>query len=346
VAGSEDVVTPPELAGQAYVSAVRSKASELKTKLINQTLNDIASWNKAVTVQWSYAHPGQNPDTRGPLTDQEYIEYQNRVINDYYEWVPPAFERYLKPDPDAANAMTDALGTIENNFQGSADNTGKFIPTSPGLSRITDALIDIDHWQGALQENFVDNFLSPLQTVAHNEGTVAKVARELLLLNKIHYIRYRKAVLTLLGDSIQAVTQLANTKNPKSVMWGTLIITSIGTVLSAGSGAVLAIGTGISVVGTLAGGLIPDPPKTNDLSAPTAQEVAVKISEAMSKLDADSAEGEANLTRAFKEMYNTISELRMSNIASNTSGPLNVARPSLDSASASDILGGSFTPSA
>jgi hypothetical protein len=344
VAVTDYVSTPPELAGEAYISAVRSKAAELKTQLINQTLNDIASWDKAVRVQWTNAHPGQNVDTRGPLSQQEYGEYQDRVTRDYYEWLPPAFERYLKPDPDAADVMIDALAVIVDNFEGSVEDSGKFIPVNPGLSRITSALIDMDHWHGALQVNFVEKFLAPLEIVAHNEATVAKLSRELLLFNKIHYIRYRKAVLNLLDGSMQAVTQLNDTKDPKPVMWGTLAINSIGTALAAGSGMVLAVGTVLSVAATLASGLIPDPKEKSDLSAPTAQEVAVNIVNGMSKLDADSAEGEENLALGFRELYNTISAVRSSNVANNTPGPLNVARPTLDNASAADILAGSFTP--
>jgi hypothetical protein len=346
VAGGEDFDTPADLAGNAYISAVRSKASQLKTELINQTLNDMESWRKAVNVQWANAHPDQPDGPHSPISPQEYADYQNRVAHDYYEWVEPAFERYLKPDPDAANAMIDVLGTIESSFQGSTDNAGHFTPTSPALSRITDALIDMDHWQGQLQENFVGNFLSPLQNVSRNEGSVANAARELLLLNKIHYIRYRKSVLNLLDTSIRAVQLLNNQRDPKPCLWGTLVAISIGTVLTAGTGGVLAVGIAGIVAGTLGQGLIPDPPEKNDLAAPTAQEVAVNITNAMTKLDQDTYHnGEEKLERSFRDLYATISELRSNNVASNISGPLNVARPDLDAASPADILGGSFVPS-
>jgi hypothetical protein len=54
-------------------------------------------------------------------------------------------------------------------------------------------------------------------------------------------------------------------------------------------------------------------------------------------------EHETNMVAAFNEVYKRISEARASHIASNTSGPLNVPRPGLDSASKGDVLG-AFRP--
>lgn len=222
MAGGEDFITPAELAGNAYVTAVRSKASALKTELINQTLDDIESWSKAVEVQWANHHPDHPDGPLGPIPEQDIDQYRDQVRNEYYDWVEPAFERRLRPDPDAANAMIDSLVAIEGAFQGSTDDAGRFTPTSPALSRIADALIDMDHWQGRLQEGFVD---------------------------------------------------------------------------------------------------------------------------ALTKLDQDAYDhGERELEKGLRDLYTTISELRSRSIAANTSGPLSVARPALDNASARDILAGAFRP--
>ncbi|MBO0867412.1 MAG: hypothetical protein J2P15_02505 [Micromonosporaceae bacterium] len=347
MAGTDDVTTPPELAGQAYESAVRSKAAQLKEKLINQTLKDVDSFKDAVWSQWAADHPGLDPSSSAEPNSTDIQRYMDTVRNDYYEWVVPAFERYLTPDPDAANAMIDTLNAIQNNFGGTADGTGNFTPSHPGLVRIGDALNDLTYWVGALQENFIDNFLSPLQNVALNEGTVAQVARELLLLNKINYIRHRNAVLKLLDASATALDNLV-TKNPKPALWATLIVTSIGTVLTAGTaGTVLVLGTTLSIAGTLGQGLVPNQPveRQTDLSAPTAQEVAVNIADAIGRLDSDTEANDVRLVEGFKQAYDLISHLRSSYIASNTSGPLNVARPGLDSARPASIVGAAFRPS-
>lgn len=341
MAGSDDVTTPPDLAGQAYESAVRSKAAQLKEKLINQTLKDVDSFKKAVWTQWSADHPGLDPDSSAEPSTTDVRRYTERVRNEYYEWVVPAFERYLSPDPDATNPMVEALNAIQNNFGGTAEGDGTFRPSHPGLVRIGDALNDMTQWQGTLQENFIDNFLSPLQNVAHNQATVAEVARELLLLNKINYIRYRKAVLKLLDTSMKAVDQLTETKSPKPMLWGTLIVTSIGTALTAGTaGAVVVLGTTLSIAGTLGQGLVPDPPddRKTDLSAPTAQEVAVKIADAMARLNSDTETNDLLLVKGVKQAHDMISQLRSAHIASNNSGPLNVARPDLDTAPPATIL--------
>jgi hypothetical protein len=341
----ENVDTPPHLAGNAYLTTVRAQAAELKTRLINQTLDDVASFQKATDQLWANAHSGKDPVERVPASNDELAAYRTTVQNDYYAWVEPTFERYLLPDPDAANAMIDALATIEGTFQGSVDNAGRFIPTSPALSRITDARIDMDHWEGGFQEDFVLKFLSPLETVVHNEGVAAKYARELLLLNKVHYIRYRQAVLNLIDTAIKAVTALNTQRDPKKFLWGTLAAVSIGTALSIGSGGLAVLGAGGAIAGTLAQGLVPDPPDKNDLAAPTAQEIAVNVASGLVRLDRDTYEkGEKDLEAAFRRLYTTISEARAGHVAGNTSGPLNVARPLLDDASAADILRGSFVP--
>jgi len=192
-------------------------------------------------------------------------------------------------------------------------------------------------WQGTLQENFIDSFLTPLLNVVHNENIVAKACRQLLLLNKVHYIRYRKAVLNLLDKSMKAVDHTA--KDPKPIMWGSLVVTTIGTVLSAGTGAVLALDTILNAVGGIASSLIPDPPADIDLAAPTAQEIAANIIDAMGKLREKTNDHETNMVAAFNEVNKTISEARAPHIANNTPGPLNVPRPSLDSASKQDVLG-------
>lgn len=348
MAGIDDVPTPPELAGSAYESAVRSQAVLLKQKLINQTINDVNSFMKVVQVQRA-SQPVQDPrGTQYPITDQEYHRYIDKVRDDYYEWVVPAFERYLTPDPDASNAMIDALNAIQNNFGGTADGTGKVMPASPGLRHIADTHDDMTWWEGAFQEDFVDRFLSPLQTVVENERIVAEAARDLLLLNKINYIRYRRSVLNLLDTSTKAVDHLTGTKKPKPYMWGTLIVAAIGTALSAGSGAVLYAGTALNVVSTLAGGLTPDVRENDkfDLAAPTAQEVAANIAVAMSRLDADIDHGDSLVTRALGDAYDNIARWRSSHIASNTSGPLNVARPKLDTASPGQVVSPAFRPSA
>jgi hypothetical protein len=153
-------------------------------------------------------------------------------------------------------------------------------------------------------------------------------------------------VLKLLDTSIEAVNHLLYDDNPKPMMWGTVATISIGTLMGLGTGAVATIGIGLEVAGTVAQAFLNDePPQQTDLSAPTAQEVAYNVSRALSQLDQDAWDkGDRDLEQAFRQLHATISDSRAKNVASNTSGPLNVARPALASASVAAILGGSFRP--
>jgi hypothetical protein len=222
----DDIQTPAHLAGGAYESTVRSKATELKQVLINQTLEDIESWGKAVDDQWAQAHPGQSHTS--PTTTAEYKQYVSTVQNGYYDWVEPAFERYLTPDPDAINPMISAMRKIEGMFHGSTDGAGSTNFASPALARTHDVRGDIGHWQGGFQEDFIDNFLTPLETVSINQGTVAKAVRSQLLCGKGMYIEYRDGILKLLDRSIEAVRLLNNQRDPKPCLWGTLVGISLG----------------------------------------------------------------------------------------------------------------------
>jgi hypothetical protein len=333
---SSQVDTPADLAGGTYKGTVREKAAQLKQELIKQTLDDIESWRKAVDLEWAQAHPDQAGNS--PIPPAEIEGYRNTVRTEYYEWVEPAFEKYLEPDPDATNPMIASLRTIESSFEGSQDDAGNFSGGSPALSRINDVRTDMSQWQGDLQTNFIDNFLTPLQSASVNQAAVAKVVREQLECNKVLYIRYRKGVLELLDKSIQAVQTLNNGKDPKSFTWGTLVGIAVGTGLTLGTGG-LAVGGAVLIMGsTISQGLVPDPPKTNELSAPTAQEVAVKVSEAMSKMDADVIEEERKVERAFNNLLDTIGDARRQG------GPLSVPEPALSSARPGEITDGSLRP--
>jgi hypothetical protein len=337
-----DVVdTPAELAGGAFESTVRKKAAELKAELIRQTLEDIESWSKAVELEAARAHP-ESPHS--PLPPAEVEGYRNKVRNGYYDWVEPAFERYLSPDPDAINPMIDGLRTIESTFGGSQDGAGNFTPASPALGRVNDVRTDMSQWQGDFQTDFIDNFLTPLQNVSLNQAAVAKVVREQLEVNKALYISYRKSVLDLLDKSIDAVKTLNNQRDPKSFMWGTVIVVAIGTALTLGTGAVLVAGTLLSISGTLAQGAVPDAKKKLDLGAPTAQEVAVKISEAMVALDGDTYEEERKVADALTALSNAIADSRQASVANNKSGDLAVAMPKVATARPAEVTDGSLRP--
>ncbi|MFC6014658.1 hypothetical protein ACFP2T_00405 [Plantactinospora solaniradicis] len=334
---STQVETPADLAGGTYKATIREKAAELKRELIRQTLDDIESWRKAVDLEWAQAHPEQ--PAHSPIPPAEIEGYKNTVRNEYYEWVEPAFEKYLEPDPDGTNGMIAALRTIESSFQGSQDDAGSFSGASPALSRINDVRTDMAQWQGDLQTNFIDNFLTPLQSASINQAAVAKIAREQLECNKVIYIRYRKGILELVKQAIEAVKTLNNNKDPKSFEWGTIVVAVAGAALAAVPGAGwVAAGAVLTITATIAEGLVPEPPKKHDLGAPTAQEVAVKVAEGMSKMDADIFEEERKVKAAFESILEGVSNARREG------GPLSVPEPALSSARPGEITDGSLRP--
>jgi hypothetical protein len=337
--------TPPELAGAVFEATIRSKAAELKSELIRQTLEDGDSWERAIRTEYEKAYPGESAGSEPvPATISEVKAWHRTVQDDYYEWVEPAFERYLTPDPDAGDPVIETLRTIESMFGGSQDHAGGFTAASPALTRINDARADMNQWEGHLQINFIDNFLTPLQSASVSQAAIAKFVREQFECNKILHIRRRKGILRLVNDSIEAVQTLTNGRDPETYMWGTLVGISLGTGLTLAPGGIAVAGAALIISSTLAQGIAPDPDRTTTLSAPTAQEVAINVVEAMNCMDRDTDEQERHVEAAFKSIYTTIANSRSGPISNNASGQLAVAVPELSTASPADIVDGSLHP--
>lgn len=341
---SDHATTPPELTGALYESTVRQQAAKLRDELIKQTLEDLESWRKAVDNEWSKAHPEDG--NLSPIPPEEIEQYRTKVRTEYFAWVVPAFEKYLTPDPDDIDPVVDSLRKIEGMFEGEGDTAGDFTGASPALSRINDVRQDMAEWEGSFKNNFIDNFLTPLQSVVPNQRKLVNLVRQQLECNKIIYIRYRAAVLDLLKKGIDAAQMLNNARDPKAELWGTLVACAVGTALGAVTG-----GWGLAVTavlldagGTLAQGLIPQPTPTNDLGAPTAVEVSTKISQAMSRLDQDTSEQERLVATALNDICGMLEASRSKTIAGNTAGNFSIASPALNDATGTQITDGGFRP--
>ncbi|BBH70719.1 hypothetical protein ACTI_74040 [Actinoplanes sp. OR16] len=337
--------TPPELAGAAYEQAVRRQAQRLKDELIRQTLEDVASWKRAVDDKWAGDHP--DLPFNSPIPPEEVEQYRERVRTQDYEWIVPTFERLLVPDPDELNPAIDALAQIEGMFEGEADFTGNWVGANAALVRINDVRTEMSGWQGAFSSNFTDNFLTPLQNVVPNHRELMRLSRDQLECTKAIYCRFRKSVLELLDKSIQAVQSLGGGCDPDVAKWGTITAVVIGTVLgpvAAGWGLVAAVI--LDAGGTFAGGLVPSEGRKTetDLAAPTATEIAMKIHAAVSTLGNDLYSQEEVATAAMQMMAGVVGDHRSQGARTNVSGPFVVATPALADATPAQLLGGAFRP--
>jgi hypothetical protein len=359
------VDTPAEVAGATYTGTLMSQAYKLKAELIRQTIEDLESWAKALEKEWSAAHPDlagkpgvivhdgfyQEPSRYGGVTltripEAEMEGYRNQIRNEYYEWVVPAFEQFKEPDPDALNPMIENMRQIESWFGGSQDDAkaGSGSTQRSAIARIDSVRGDMEEWKGAFQVNFLDNFVTPLQTVSHNMSGVAKGTHDALELAKSVYIRQRLEVLALLDTSIKAVKALNNGRDPESHVWATLIGISVGTILTGVGGPVAWVGIGLIVTSTIAQGFTPDPAAKFEVSAPTAQEVAMKVAQALGKISNKTAGDEHKVQTMFRGLSSELSTSRSASIASNTEGPYVVPQPALSMAKAGDINDNSLAP--
>ncbi len=334
------IETPDGLAGSVFTSTIQKKAKSLKKALIEQTLNEAKSWAKAVNVQWAQTHPGQAHTA--PISDGDMRRFEHQIAHEDYEWVVPAFEKYFTPDPDALNPVISGLRSIEGMFQGARESDGRFSAANPSLGRINDVRADMNKWEGALQENFIDNFVTPLGSVSQNQAPFATLVREQLECNKVLYVRLRQSVLDLVEDSVDAVNALSSgtTDGP---YWGTVAALVLGAALAVEFPVVGAV---LTVAGTMGGGLFSKGAEKTKmrLAAPTAQEIAIKISNAMSKLDADVDEEEQKVRKGLESLYGSLAGPRGKAIAANKPGDFAMAIPDVVRAKSAKITDGSLRP--
>ena len=98
---AEAVETPPELAGSAYESTVRSKAAELKSELIRQTLEDTESWWEAVQLQYRREH-GVPEEVATWLRD---AVYKTMTSQEFAAWAKKAERPIVPRDWESATTV-------------------------------------------------------------------------------------------------------------------------------------------------------------------------------------------------------------------------------------------------
>lgn len=346
--GDEKVETPAELKGSTYSSTVDSKATELKELLIEATMKDYDSLNKAIEHEWRLQNPDAIIYTPEAPTEEEAAAFRAKVKDEYYNWVEPAFERFYEVDPDATNEMIDGLAKTEGYFRSTGEGDSPNFQNGQ-LKLIGNAKTEMGFWHGSLQEEFLGKYLPAMETVADNSAAIAEQAKIQLLGNKLQYLRHRKKGLELLDKSIAAVKDLiANGGDDNGVSggawtWGTLVGISLGTIATIGTGGIAMVGAGLIVASTLAQGITPeDAGEKVELRGATAQDTAVNISNALSKEDTKLEESEKNVEKAFQTLLATI--LSVENYRSTAQpGPLTIHNPKLGGAS-NDKIGDQLLP--
>jgi hypothetical protein len=225
---NDSAVTPAHLSGGAFAVTLRTRATKLRDELIRQTLEDIASWERAVEAEMGRSHPELRVGTRTYL--EEVQAFREGVPRDF-AWVLPAFEAFLAPDPDATDPAIDTLGAIRTMFDGEPDSSNNWTGTSPALTRINTVRAEmVASWRGQFTNNFIDHFVDPLQTVLPNQRNLAHLVQDQLICSKILYIRRRQSVLDLLDNATLAVQNLTGRYDAADVgKWATIAAIALGT---------------------------------------------------------------------------------------------------------------------
>ncbi|WP_430783635.1 hypothetical protein [Actinoplanes sp. G11-F43] len=333
--------TPAHLVGTTFRTALTGKAARLRDALIRKTLEDYASWERAIDDEVVRRHPELRIGTQTYL--QEVEAFRGR-IGDHFDWVVPTFETFLTPDPDDVNPAIEMLGTIQSWFDGKADATEKWTGTNPALVRVNDVRAEmVAGWRGAFTDNFIDHFVSPLQSVLPNQRNLAQLVQEQLTCNKVIYIQRRQSIIDLLDASIFATQNLAADQKADIAKWATIAAVAAGTTLGAfTTGIGLTAALVLDAGGTIAQGLVPekvDKKALNgfDIEGRTTADICAKISIAIGTLERDTYGQEQQVASALRNITQALERLRRPAVLFNVSGPFSVETPALAGATAAEL---------
>ncbi|BCY14179.1 hypothetical protein [Actinoplanes sp. L3-i22] len=333
--------TPANLAGGTYASILTEKAAELRDALIQQTLKDQYSRERAIDEGVTRRHPEL---MAGSLSYRQEAETFLGGLADYFDWVVPAFETFLTPDPDDINPAVDMLGTIQGWFDGRVDSANDWTGASPGLTRVNSVRAEMTTgWTGAFAENFIDHFVTPLETLLPSQRNLAQLVQEQLTCNKVIYIRRRQSALDLLDASIFATRNLAAEQKAENAKWATIVAVAAGTTLGPFAHGLGILGSLLlDAGGTVAQGLVPD--KTNlpissfPIEGRTTADICAKITIAMSALERDTYAQEQQVANALRAITQVVEKLRRDAVLANASGPFSLERPALADATAGELV--------
>ncbi|HZE41451.1 MAG TPA: hypothetical protein VE172_21835 [Stackebrandtia sp.] len=316
-------------------SELDDKAHEIIKEAKAATIRDAESYRDAVNAKYqtdynNAGNTGTAPPAMMPIGPDEEKEFEG-WLDTYFDWIPPAYADYTKPQPEGFDSIISACKSVETTFGQSDGAIG-----NSDTSYINKAESEMGEWLGSLSENLQNNFLVPFPVIASNHGKIAQMLRMAMEGTQNIYAGQKRDISECADQTIDALKDVGGRDGGSESMGLTILgaLTSIaGAALAIPSGGTSLAVTGVVLAtigaGTSIGGQLVPADQTLPLGGDTADDVISNMLDRMSDICTKVYDKEQDVCDVLSKNYDLLSTLRQLANAKGESGPVVPLRPTI-----------------
>lgn len=295
---------------------------------------EVARKKATIEAQKDKKQKGGFGPNLGPGLSQELTEKELAAIEEGVDWILERYESYLTPAPDDFDLLIEKVNIVAGAFGKSKD---EFAETDLGM--ITIAQDYVGEWEGALADNFNENFLSKMPGIMENQGLVAKLLHDQAVKTKSVYVTRRENVLEIAEETVTAIEAINDSKGTELGILLAAIIAA-GTFMTLGTGTFALVGAAAIAGSTLGGPFAPGEKEKVPLGADTVEGVINNMRDALDKLDKNVGDEENTLIEAMERTDLTVYPEVYGQEENRKATHLLPIKPNLVGASQTDIKSG------
>lgn len=233
-----------------------------------------------------------------PYTPQEVTEMIEKGCEEIRERYKPIYT----PNPEAFSDMIKNMQSVEATMGAYApgadiDEDTEVIGGGGDLELLRTAVTDMGDWQGDLRDTFVDNYLTPFPRIIATQGGLARFLRQHAQLMRAIYARRRADAKYLAEEAVNAIEAIDDSKG-HDLKIALAAIIGVATLVGAGAGMAVALGSAAVIVGTDMGSNFVEEDKKVPLGADTVQGVVDNLFKALDESDKTMVEDEEKVMEA------------------------------------------------
>ncbi|MGH3662666.1 MAG: hypothetical protein ACRDT8_15060 [Micromonosporaceae bacterium] len=176
--------------GDAYPEELMTLAREIKELAVKKRAEEINEDRGLENAKRS-GQAGPPPGAARPGIQAGDDEY--KALQDLYDWIPEAFEKFTRPNPAEFQPMIDHFSPVMSTFGpdsgGGSSPKGRRATGDTVMGRI-EAVRYVSSWSGRAADTFKD-FTSPFPLVVGNQREIARTLQEAMKANKAIFVASR-----------------------------------------------------------------------------------------------------------------------------------------------------------
>jgi hypothetical protein len=319
-------------------SELQSKAEEIVEEAVAATYREAESYRQAVNAKYQQdynaaGYEGEAPPGMMPIGPEQEAEFRSYVEGSF-DYIPPSFESYTKPQPEPFDAIVTSFETVEGTFGGSDTST-----RNSGLDFTDKAQAEIEEWEGFLSENLQNSLLIPFPSISANHGKIARSLRECMEATREIYNGQKRDISDIADKTIDALKE-CGTRDGSDAKLGLTVLAAVTAVVGIAltpvtGGASTAIGFGVAMslqtigsAGSITSITIP-PDEEIQLGGETVNDVISNMFSAMSDLSTKVYEQEEKVIGVLEHNYDEIVKVRQHSNTTGESSQIMPLRPKL-----------------